>query len=252
MQATSYEGIFESRGASYNAATRYCPHARESERRQLIEMLDLRPGAVVVDVPAGGGYLAEGIVAHQPLAQVICIEPSIEFSKAVARTFPLTIARLVGFPLVDACTDRVGSLAGIHHLEDKQAFFDEVFRLLKPGGVFAVADVKAGSAVARFLDDAVDRLSETGHAGMFLEERELSGLLENAGFRVMDDRYRPCPWRFEDIEQMGTFCKLLFGLVRASVDGVIQEITRALAVAETGSGVEMDWGLIYAAGVKPA
>jgi ubiquinone/menaquinone biosynthesis C-methylase UbiE len=251
MRTKSYEGIFESRGASYNAATRYCPHARESERRQLIEMLDLRPGAVVVDIPAGGGYLAEGIVAREPLAQVVCIEPSLAFSRAVARTFPLTIAPLVSIPLADACADRVGSLAGIHHLEDKQAMFDAVFRVLKPGGVFAVADVKAGSAVAHFLDDAVDRLSETGHAGMFLKEGELSGLLENAGFRVMEDRYRPCPWRFEGIEQMGTFCKLLFGLVRASVDEVIGEIGKALAVDEGDAGVEMEWGLIYAAGVKP-
>ena len=51
------------RVAPFNAANRRCPKARETERRLLIDRLDLRSGLVVLDTGSGGGYLIDGFPA---------------------------------------------------------------------------------------------------------------------------------------------------------------------------------------------
>jgi SAM-dependent methyltransferase len=45
-------------------------------------------------------------------------------------------ADVTRMPLADACTDSVITLGGIHHVPDRQALFDEVSRILRPGGRF--------------------------------------------------------------------------------------------------------------------
>lgn len=45
-------------------------------------------------------------------------------------------ADVTRIPLIDACSDAVFTLGGIHHVPDRQALFDEVSRILRPGGRF--------------------------------------------------------------------------------------------------------------------
>ena len=243
-----YQAIFNSRGDSYNAATEYDPEARSLERRHLMDRLDVDGGMSVVDIPAGGGYLADGLQERCPELELICLEPAEQFARGVGQRHPTVLSTLTAVPLASGSVQRVGSLAGIHHLADKSAFVAEAHRVLAPGGLFAVADVRHGSPQGAFLNDVVDRLSETGHRGMFLRDGELRGMLERAGFGEVREAVLACPWRFADRAAMARFCKLLFGLHRADEPSVQRAIEERLPVWEADGWTWMAWSLVYAVG----
>ena len=247
-----YREIFTARGSHYNRAMRLCPAARETERRLLIDLLDLRPGDLVCDVPAGGGYVAEGIEAHGLGAAVVCVEPAAPFARGIAPHLRRVVSALERIALEEASVDRVASLAGLHHLESKAAFVDEAQRILRPGGRFAVADVGEGSDVARFLNGSVNRLSVTGHEGEFLARGELAALLTAAGFRDIDEREHRYSWAFPDFDVLIVYFRELFGLVGASDHEVRAAVTGDLDVSVSTDAVRVSWSLVYAAGSKSA
>ena len=147
--------------------------------------------------------------------------------------------------------DRVGSLAGLHHVEQKTNFFSEAYRILKSGGRFSVADVLDGSAPALFLNDIVDRLSETGHRGVFLEGGELTSLLTSSGFISVKEDYHQFTWDFSDTPAMAEYFKDLFGLTKGCLEQVRDEVTRAFPLTVTVEGARVPWSLVYASGTKP-
>lgn len=250
-ESLAYEKIFNQRGALYNRATHLCPRARATERRLLIEMLDLRPGCTVYDAPAGGGYLADGIAALPGnSARVVCVDPSPAFARGIGGRFEKVVSSLERLGVASESADRVGSLAGLHHLASKLDFLREAHRILKPGGRFAAADVRAGSAAALFLNDVVNRLSETGHDGVFLEEGELATLLRRAGFVEIIEQYHEYSWDFPDEHTLLKYFRDLFGLTKASLEEIRTEITQGLPVHIDGDGAHVTWSLVYAAGNK--
>jgi len=243
---------FQTRGGDYNRAGAACPDARAIERQLLIDRLRLRGDEIICDAPAGGGYLADGI-AETPGShgRIICVEPSAAFAAGINPRHETHIAPLERLPLTDASIDRAGSLAGLHHLEAPQRFFHETHRVLRSSGVFAVADVREGSPPAVFLNDAVHRLTETGHDGRFFREGRFAEMLATCGFVDIEERCETCPWRFPDVDTMTRYCRTLFGMYNADEAAVRREIDAALDVRETDGGVELQWSLLYASGVKP-
>ena len=247
-----YEEIFNQRGHLYNRACQRYPQARETERKLLIDLLDLQPGLVVCDAPAGGGYLAEGIAQPaQPRLRILCVEPSPRFAEGIDPKFERVVASLNSLALTAHSVDRVGSLAGLHHLERKPDFFMEAYRILRSGGRFSVADVLEGSAPALFLNDVVDRLSETGHQGAFLQPGELTSLLKTSGFISVQEDYHEFTWNFPDMPAMDAYFKDLFGLTKGTLEEVHEEIIRAFRVTVVGNEARAPWSLIYGSGIKP-
>lgn len=236
----------------YNQANHFLPQARETERNLLIQRLRLRPGQAVCDVAAGGGYLAEGIrdwLAGE--VEIFCVENSTAFAATLGGEFHPVVSPLGAIALPDASMDRVACLAGLHHLERKADFFREALRLLKPGGILGVADVLDGTPPARFLNGPVDRYSDLGHDGMFFEPGQLTALMSGAGFEVLEETAETFFWRFADEDQMTTFCRSLFRMVKADPDEIRREIHRLLPVAVDDRGVALGWSLVYATARKP-
>ena len=59
-----YNQVFTQRGHMYNRASKRYPLARDTERRLILDRLDLRAGQTVCDAPAGGGYVAAGVAGR--------------------------------------------------------------------------------------------------------------------------------------------------------------------------------------------
>ncbi len=253
---TNYTDIFNARGGSYVDAHDLAPKARDEEAGHLLSRMNLETARRIGDAPAGGGFVADEVQKWRRMNDqsdrpaVTCIEPSASFAARISDAHQVVGAPLAKTALPEASFDCVGSLAGLHHFEDKSPFFHEMHRVLEPGGRLAVADVKSNTHVAGFLNDSVDRYTETGHDGMFFTDGEFTSLIEEAGFTDATERYEEFYWRFPSEEIMVAYCQGLFGLVKATPDQAADEIHRYFSVVKTEDGVALPWALIYATGVK--
>ncbi len=250
---TDYKDIFNARGHLYNEATMMCPGAREAERITLINLLKPKAGETIIDVPAGGGYLADGIRKQfGDEVIVICVEPAEQFSKAIDPFFRVILEPADAVTsLEDKSLDAVASLAGLHHIADKRPIYREWHRLLRPDGRIAVADVASNTGTADFLNIFVDEFVPGGHNGMFFAEDEWIEQLTECGFSHVEEELRSIPWVYDSEDQMIDFCISLFSLQKASREQVREAIRHYIGVeSENNGSVRMMWQLRYARAEK--
>ena len=181
--AADYQDIFNIRGRLYHQAMQVYPGVRASEFLNVIREARITSGMSVLDVPSGGAYLSrylEGI-------ELVSLETSATFANlASGHKKHVCLYDNHAFPLKDACMDRVLSIAGLHHVNEKERIFSEMRRVVRPGGRIVLADVAGDSYVRPFLDDFVGRYCETGHSGWYFDETTRSEL-RNAGLNIAAD-----------------------------------------------------------------
>ncbi|HWJ60497.1 MAG TPA: methyltransferase domain-containing protein, partial [Acidimicrobiales bacterium] len=165
MGDAGYGDTFDARGGRYDDAMGRWPSVRDEEFAFVIDLVDPRPGETLIDVPSGGGYLADRVPAG---VVVIAVEASEAFiERGRQRGVRAVAAGLRGEGLAPAHADVVLSLAGMHHEDDHDELLAAWTGLLRPGGRLVAADVVAGSAEAVFLDGFVGEWTATGHAGHY-------------------------------------------------------------------------------------
>jgi SAM-dependent methyltransferase len=240
----AYTQIFNSRGQQYHQAMLEFPDARRDEFEHVLTGADVEEGLVIGDLPSGGCYLRR-FLKHK--AATVSVETAQEFferSQAQPDNTAILCKNLAAVPLSAGSLDRAVSLAGAHHLPNKRAFYGETRRLLKDDGTFSLADVGKGTGPDRFLNAFVHAHSTLGHDGDFLND-QTRGELEGTGFRVRYERLIAYPWRFRCRNDMVYYCRLLFGIDRASDQEVLEGIAACLGFEETAEECRMQWELVF-------
>lgn len=246
-----YRSIFKQRGEWYHSAMCSVPDARRREFEIALEMADVEPGQLILDVPSGGGYLSRFI---NDSVQLISVETSEIFlrqagSTGAGRTILCEKTSAIDFP--SEAADRVISIAGLHHEDDQAGFYRETHRVLKRGGRLCVADVRLGSPIDDFLDVFVNRHNSLGHRGKFLGSHTRNAL-GSSGFQILSAQPRSYEWIFKDVAEMASYCRKLFGLDRATPEEIVAGIDRYLGYVDDGDCCRMEWELYFLVGVKPA
>ncbi len=112
-------------------------------RRKLADMLDLPPGALVLDAATGTGEIALEILKRGRAAKA----RGVDFSPAMlqkarekaarhpcGKDYAISVGDCRRLPAKNACADAVTIAFGIRNIEEKDQVLSEFFRVLKPGG----------------------------------------------------------------------------------------------------------------------
>jgi arsenite methyltransferase len=204
-------------------------------------LAELRPGEVVLDLGSGGGIdvlLSARRVG--PTGKAYGLDMTDEML-ALARdnqrqagvdNVEFLRGEMEAIPLPDAAVDVIISNCVINLSGDKRRVLAEAFRVLRPGGRFAVSDV----VVRGSLPPAVRRSMElwVGCVAGALGEEEFKALLSEIGFE--DPEIEPTRiYRLEDAREVLAGAGLDADALAAEVDGrVMGAFVRARKPAAAG------------------
>ena len=156
----------------------------------LADQLDLRPGLAVVDIGCGYGATARRLAVNRGIdvtgLTVSAAQASYAATKAAAGGRVAIVVRdwlENGFP--DGGFDRAYAIESSEHMPDKQRFFDEAFRVLRPGGIFGVYVWLSRSAPRGWeVRHLLEPICREGRLPGMGDEAEYRSMAEAAGFRV--------------------------------------------------------------------
>ena len=188
-------------------------------------LIELKPGQNVLDLGSGGGIdvlLSARRVG--PAGKAYGLDMTDEMlalanenkRKAGANNVEFLKGEIEDIPLPDNSMDVVISNCVINLSADKDRVLREAFRVLKPGGRFAVSDIVTRGAVSAEIRKRSDLWVRC--AAGALEESEYRGKLAASGFRDVEIE----PHRIFQAQDVKDFLDdqgIQFGLSDADIDG---------------------------------
>lgn len=171
-------------------------------------LLPLRAGDVVLDLGSGGGIdVLLSAKRVGPNGKVYGLDMTDEMlalarenqQRAGATNVEFLKGTIEAIPLPDASVDVIISNCVINLSSDKDAVLREAFRVLRPGGQFAVSDVIVRGEVPADVRRSMELW--VGCIAGALEDREYVAKLEAAGFTDIEVE----PWRVYKLEDARTF-----------------------------------------------
>src|ERR1700722_19566554 len=185
----------------------------------------LNPGEVVLDLGSGGGIdVLLSAKRVGPTGKAYGLDMTDEMlalanenrRKAGVENVEFLKGEIEHIPLPDASVDVVISNCVINLSADKAAVLREAFRVLKPGGRFAVSDVVTRGEIPREIRQSV--LAWVGCVAGAMEENEYSSKLSSAGFEQIE--LEPTRvYRIEDAREFLTGQNIDVDAIAAEVDG---------------------------------
>ena len=156
-------------------------------------LAELRPGETVLDLGSGGGIDVllsarrvgpDGFAYGLDMTDDMLALAEQNRRKAGAENVAFLKGEIEAIPLPDAAVDVIISNCVINLSADKGQVLREAFRVLRPGGRFAVSDVVAQGELPD--DLRADMEAWVGCVAGALEEGEYRRLLAEAGFGDID------------------------------------------------------------------
>ncbi|MCC7046324.1 MAG: methyltransferase domain-containing protein [Alphaproteobacteria bacterium] len=158
--------------------------------RELVAMLDPRPGEAVLDIGCGIGGPARWI-ADKTGCRVTGVDLTEAFVAAAAALNAATgmsgrvavrQASALDLPFPDASFDRAYSQNVVMNIADKARFYGEAHRVLKPGGVLALSNGASGASGPPYFPVPWAESAETSFLSTVEETRRD---IEAAGFAIL-------------------------------------------------------------------
>ncbi len=154
--------------------------------RFVVALGDAARGSVL-DVACGPGILSAAIA--KSAREVVAFDLTPQMLKKAAQRCADAGLENVTFregnatelPYADAAFDAVVTRLSVHHFDRPERVMSEIFRVLRPGGHFVLADVISSEVPAELeLQNAIDILRDPSHVRM-LPGSDLTSLVEETG-----------------------------------------------------------------------
>ncbi|MBU2515506.1 arsenite methyltransferase [bacterium] len=155
-----------------------------------VALASLKKGETVVDLGCGGGFdcfLAAREVGEE--GQVIGVDMTADMiskardnaKKASVENVEFRLGEIEHLPIADNTADMIMSNCVINLSPDKQAVYDEAFRVLKPGGRLSISDVLAKIELPNAIKNDLNLVSACiGGAATIQNTKQM---LNKAGFQ---------------------------------------------------------------------
>ena len=171
-------------------------------------LIELHPGETVLDLGSGGGIdVLLSAKRVGPTGKAYGLDMTDEMlalarenqRKAGAANVEFLKGTIEAIPLPDNSVDVIISNCVINLSNDKDAVLREAFRVLKPGGRFAVSDVVVRGDVPHDIRRSMELW--VGCIAGALEEHDYATKLREAGFADVEVE----PWRIYKVEEARAF-----------------------------------------------
>ena len=156
----SQEGIEDPAAAlAYGRIMRF-PHVALLRKYIARRATGLMSTGAAADLGCGPGYLAIELARNAPDLYVTGVDLSgAMLAQAIANASIADVAHQTDFrtgdvaalPFRNASLDLVVSTLSLHHWDDPRPVFDEIARVLRPGGAFLIFDLRRDLSIAPWL-----------------------------------------------------------------------------------------------------
>ncbi|MCC7276135.1 MAG: class I SAM-dependent methyltransferase [Alphaproteobacteria bacterium] len=161
--------------------------------KELVAILDPRPGEEILDIGCGIGGPARWIAAHFgcrvtgiDLTEAFCrAAQALGEATGLSDRVAIRHGSATDLPFPDAAFDRAYSQNVVMNIADKAAFYREAFRVLRPGGVLALSNIVAGPGGPPIFPVPWAASPETSFLATVDETR---GQIAAAGFEILSFR----------------------------------------------------------------
>lgn len=177
---------FGARADSYRTSAL---HASGPDLELLLEWLDPRPAERALDVACGGGHVALALARTGADVDACDLTPEMLGVAAALLaehdcTAAFTVADAEALPYPAGTFDIVTCRIAAHHFSDAFAFFEEVERVLKPGGRFGFQDqTLPPERTSAVLTNVFERTRDESHNQAYSVDGWAT-LIERAGLAV--------------------------------------------------------------------
>ena len=200
----------------YNKNSRKHRLGEMKEYANLVE-LDLQPGAVVLEVAPGPGYLAIELAKHGKY-KVIGIDISKTFvgiAKANARAAGVAVDFREGsasdLQIPDGSVDSIVCTAAFKNFREPEAALSEMYRVLKPRGTVLIVDMNRNATNAQ-IETLTSKMKARGLEALFLKMTFRHFLRKGAYTREeFEAMFAKMNWRFTVIEEDGIGFRIWLG-----------------------------------------
>jgi ubiquinone/menaquinone biosynthesis C-methylase UbiE len=197
---------------------------------RLVDAVGPAAEETILDVACGPGIVTAAMARHA--RQVVAFDLTPEMlAKAEQRCAKAGLTNVLfkegtasELPFAENAFDGVVTRLAIHHFSEPSRVFNEMFRVLRPGGRLVVADVVSSEdADESALQNAIEVLRDPSHVRM-LPCSELVSMVRAAGFALEAEDTWQKPRRFEewmgivnDPERVAPLRVIVTALARAGV-----------------------------------
>lgn len=202
---------FGANAAAYLTST---VHAKGASLARLVELVGPKKDWIALDVATGAGHTAAVFAPH--VAKVIASDLTPEMLEQARKlaaekslgNMETAIADAEALPFPDASFDLVTCRIAPHHFPSIEKFLQEVHRVLKPGGTFALvdnvspdADTTPGFSAGQLKDagityNAFEKLRDPSH-GRAPDTSEWLSLMSKAGLELVHREHAPKSMDFQ-------------------------------------------------------